>query len=174
MDSSHGISAFACATVNVLGCIGAISRRLSRICQTSSGRITFAALRNRIRLVEEGFANLVFGVMVLLPVLAILGRLVGRGSSAAITIAQHLTLWIAFLGALLCTRDQRHLSLSTSELLSEKHRHWAKLFTHSVAAATCALLAYASYKLVKADMASPEAIFASVPVWVGTPCLPMA
>jgi C4-dicarboxylate transporter, DctM subunit len=135
---------------------------------------SFWGLRNKVHLAEEGFLNLVFALMVLLPVAAILLRVVGLGFSGAISVVQHLTLWIGFLGALLCTRDGHHLSLSTAELLPEERRKWAKIFTHAIAAATCALLAYASVRLVQADMKSPEAVFGSVPVWVAEIVMPIA
>lgn len=87
---------------------------------------------------ENGLINAVFGVMMLLPVIEILSRKVfGRGITGSAAVVQNLTLWAGFLGALLCTREDKHLSLSTAELLpAGRPRAYARIFTHSVAAAT--------------------------------------
>jgi C4-dicarboxylate transporter DctM subunit len=79
-------------------------------------------------------------------------RLGGRDLPGASILAQHITLWIGFLGALLATATERHLGLSTLELLPAGWpRKAAKLYAHAISAATVALLAYASFVLVRSE-----------------------
>lgn len=126
--------------------------------------------------VEDGTINAVFLVMGCLPVLQIIVRkLFGASIPGAQPIVQHLTLWAAFLGALLATREGKQLSLSTAELLPEGNpRKYAKLFTHTVAAAVTALLAYASLELVKADSQGDAKLVGSIPEWTSEVVMPVA
>jgi tripartite ATP-independent transporter DctM subunit len=125
---------------------------------------------------EEGLINLVFLVMSALPVLEVLSRkIIGRGITSSQTIVQNLTLWAGFLGALLATREGKHLSLSTAELLPEgRPRRAARVFTHAVAGGVTSLLAYASTALVLADSKASNKVFGSVPQWVSEAIMPIA
>lgn len=125
---------------------------------------------------EDGLVNLVLAVMVVLPLGEILVRKLFGGSIAgAGSIVQHLTLWAAFVGALLCTRAGRHLSLSTAELLPEgKPRATARIFTGAIAAAVTALLAYAAYQLVLAEQEGSSRIVGDVPSWWSLIVMPVA
>jgi hypothetical protein len=98
---------------------------------------------------ENAAINLVLGVMISLPILEGVLRLVrGEGIGGSASIVQHLTLWAAFLGALLCTRERAHLGLSTAELIPEgAPRHAAQVFQYTVSAGVTAVLAYASFEL---------------------------
>src|SRR5512145_3063763 len=79
-------------------------------------------------------------------------RFGGRDLPGATILAQHITLWIGFLGALLATATGRHLGLSTQDLLPEGWpRRAARLYVQSVSAATVALLAWASIFLVRSQ-----------------------
>jgi tripartite ATP-independent transporter DctM subunit len=79
-------------------------------------------------------------------------RLGGRDLPGASILAQHITLWIGFLGALLATATGRHLGLSTQELLPDGWpRRSARLYAHAVSAATVALLGFASLTLVRSE-----------------------
>jgi tripartite ATP-independent transporter DctM subunit len=79
-------------------------------------------------------------------------RLGGRDLPGASILAQHITLWIGFLGALLATATGRHLGLSTQELLpSGWPRRAARLYAHAISAATVGLLGWASLSLVRSE-----------------------
>lgn len=125
---------------------------------------------------ENGLINAVFGLMMLLPVVEILSRkLFGRGITGSAAVVQNLTLWAGFLGALLCTRESKHLSLSTAELLpAGRPREYARVFTHSVAAAVTGLLAYSSFVLVVAESEGHQMIVGSLPFWVSIAVMPFA
>jgi len=91
--------------------------------------------------------------MVALPALSTVSRrLLGRELPGSSVLAQHITLWVGFLGALLATATDHHLALSTIELVPEgAPRHAARFFRNVVSAAAAALLAWASVKLVQAE-----------------------
>jgi len=103
--------------------------------------------------VERALVALLLLAMVLLPAASTVSRrLTGRELPGASVLAQHITLWVGFLGALLATISGQHLALSTLDLLPAGWpRRTARFFGQSVSAAACALLAWASVKLVRAE-----------------------
>jgi tripartite ATP-independent transporter DctM subunit len=102
---------------------------------------------------ERALVAVLLLAMVLLPAASTaLRRLTGRELPGSSVLAQHITLWVGFLGALLATASGRHLALSTLDLVPEGWpRRTARLFGQAVSAATCALLTWGSVKLVEAD-----------------------
>src|SRR5947209_13180478 len=57
--------------------------------------------------------------MVLLPVIESVVRRFGAQLTGSAVYVQHLTLWIGFIGALLATAGEKHLALSTMDMLPE-------------------------------------------------------
>jgi tripartite ATP-independent transporter DctM subunit len=79
-------------------------------------------------------------------------RLFDREMPGAAELARHITLWVGFLGAMLATSTGRHLALATLEVVpAGPARRAATFFGQAVSAATCALLAFASYQLVRSQ-----------------------
>jgi tripartite ATP-independent transporter DctM subunit len=92
-------------------------------------------------------------LMALIPVVELLGRaLFSTGIPGATEYLQHLTLWIGFLGAMLATREGKHLRIAT-------HKKWLSPFAKRllncaeafIAAAICIGLFGASLELVVAE-----------------------
>ncbi len=102
---------------------------------------------------ERALVALLLLAMVLLPAASTVSRrLSGRELPGASVLAQHITLWVGFLGALLATISGHHLALSTIDLLPAGWpRRMARFFGQAISAAACALLAWASVKLVRAE-----------------------
>ncbi len=93
-------------------------------------------------------------------------RLLGRGLAGSAILVQHLTLWVGFLGALLATIHERHLALSTAEVIPRgAPRRAAELLARVVSTAVCALLAYAAVELVLADRGSDRTLPFGIPFW---------
>ncbi|HMM36711.1 MAG TPA: TRAP transporter small permease subunit, partial [Thermoanaerobaculia bacterium] len=91
---------------------------------------------------EQALLVAALAVATALPLVDAFGRPLGGfhvpGSGS---ILQLVTLWIAFVGGLLATREGTHLTLSTAELLgSGRARRLARNFAFSVAAAALAPL----------------------------------
>src|SRR5207244_3920802 len=102
---------------------------------------------------ENWLMTAIFAIMSGLPLIEIvLRKTIGQGIPSSSQIVQHFTLWAGFLGALLASREDKHLSLSTAELLPPgAPRRISRFFTHVVAGGVTALLCAASVKVVLAD-----------------------
>ena len=102
-------------------------------------------------------------------------RFLGRGLTGSGILVQHLTLWVGFLGALLATIAERHLALSTAEAIpAGLPRRLASLLTRMVSSATCALLAYASARLVWVERVSDRTLPFGIPFWWSELVMPVA
>lgn len=127
--------------------------------------------------IEEGVLALVLGAMVLLPVISVLSRVTtGRSIAVANVWVQNLNLVLAFVGAVIAARTMSHLSLSTGELfkLNPTWQNRISRFTTAVAVAVTALLAFASYEFVRAEMAGSSAeLPGGVPTWVVQAAMPV-
>ncbi len=111
--------------------------------------------------------------MVLLPLAEIVVRQTGTGIPGALPFEQHLTLWIAFLGAALAAREGRLLALATGNFLPEgRFRAIAAVFTGGVSAMVATLLGRASLDLVQIEREGGIEMAAGVPVWVGQAVMP--
>lgn len=125
---------------------------------------------------EGGVLVVAFLLSMVLPLVDAIGRPFGGfyvpGSGA---YRAQLTMWLAFLGGLLAAREGHHLTLSTAEALrSPKVRDAARLFSGSVAAAICGVLAYSSWGVVMADRMQGEVLAIGIPVWVSECVMPVA
>jgi tripartite ATP-independent transporter DctM subunit len=129
-----------------------------------------------IAAVERWTLVAMIGVMAILPTLETAGRkLLGHGFPGQQLIVQHLTLWVTFLGALLATRSQKHLSLATGELIPEgRPREVALFLVNTFSAGLTAFLAYASFELVRADSARPTVIVGPIKEWWSECIMPLA
>jgi len=103
--------------------------------------------------------------MILLPTLEAVLRRVGGSVPDAIPYTTHLTLWVGFVGAMLATATERHLALSSVDLLPERLRTPARSYGHIVAALVMAVLAYASVKMIVADHGRIDSLAGGVPEW---------
>ena len=125
--------------------------------------------------VEDGLAATVLLAMAALPVLEFAARaILGAGIPGAIATVQNLTLWIAMLGALIASREGRHLGLSTAMLhMPPALGACAGAFAAAVSAAVAAGLFWAGLQFVLAETASPTQIGGWLPIWVAEAILPV-
>lgn len=112
----------------------------------------------------------------ILPLVDALGRPLGGFSiPGSGTYRTQLTLWLAFLGGLLATRERKHLTLSTAEVIRHARvRSAARLFSSAIAAAVCAVLAYSAAGVVAADRQAGTMLAIGIPVWVSECVMPIA
>ena len=118
---------------------------------------------------------LVLLAMIALPVLATVARRMNWQLPSLAVMVQHLTLWVGFLGALRATRYGKHLHLSAIDAVPPGWpRRAARLFTGAVSTTVCALLAYASARLVRAETEVSRFIVPGVPFWWSMTIMPVA
>jgi C4-dicarboxylate transporter, DctM subunit len=109
-----------------------------------------------------------------LPLLEILGReFLGRGVPGSANLVQHLTLSLTFAGAALAARSGRLLTLSTQELIPQRARRWATLFTSAAAAAIVFCLLQASVRIASIDRQTGGTIAWGIPIWVAVAAMPV-
>ena len=114
--------------------------------------------------------------MMLLPLAeAAVRKLFSGGIPGAGTFVQHLTLWVAFLGAALAAREGKLLALATGEFLSKgATRNVAGALSGGVGALATALLFRASLDLVVSEREFGAKLTLGVPVWLTQVVLPVA
>ncbi len=129
-----------------------------------------------LRRVEDTLCVAALLMMGVLPVIEIVLRAVFRtGIPGSTGYVQNLTLWVGFMGAMLASREKRHLSLSTGMVkLPEKIQKAIDMSTGAVSAAVATGLAWAGFEFVHYEMASPTRIGGWLPVWMAETVLPLA
>jgi C4-dicarboxylate transporter, DctM subunit len=135
-----------------------------------------SAIATWIRRAEQVPLVLALVMATVLPLVDAVGRPFGNfhvpGSA---TYVQMLTLWLAFVGGLVATREGKHLTLSTAELFGDgRAARAARIFAYSVAAATVGVLAYAATQVVIADRDGGKMLPIGVPEWVLETIMPIA
>lgn len=113
-------------------------------------------------------------LMVLLPVSEIvLRRFFRTGIAAETPLVQHGTLIVSMIGAVVAARQRRLLSLGSAEFLSGKFRAVATVFAMSLAAATGALLTWASFRFVAIEREGHTTLAWGIPLWIAEAVLPI-
>lgn len=125
----------------------------------------------------EGFLGgfLLAAIAFLLAAEIVLRGLTETGIPAALPIVQHLTLWLAFVGAALAASEGRLLALATGELLPEgKARKSAQVFASLLAAGVTVLLAVSSWRFLQVEREFGDEVALGIPVWVALLVLPVS
>ncbi len=114
--------------------------------------------------------------MAILPVAEMLLRPFGASIPGSHSFVQHLTLWVAFVGAMIATRERRHLTLSTGlKVLPQPWSGYADLATVAAATAVSAGLFWASLEFVRTEYAySLGGQGMWLPIWLLETVLPLA
>ena len=82
-------------------------------------------------------------------------------------LARHLVLWVAFLGAGLATRENRHINIDAiSRVLTPAWRRRAYVLTNLFSASISALLVQAAFTFVRDEQVAGTILFAGIPVWI--------
>jgi tripartite ATP-independent transporter DctM subunit len=129
-----------------------------------------------LRRLEDSLAALIVLAMIALPLAEIAARrLLGQGIPGSIPFVQHLTLWVAFVGAAIAARDDRLLALATGTFLPEgRVRRAAQAFASAVAAFVTGLLLSGAIELVRLEREAGTLLALGIPVWVAQAILPVA
>ncbi|MDH5411746.1 MAG: TRAP transporter small permease subunit, partial [Alphaproteobacteria bacterium] len=139
-----------------------------------SGLAALAGFGRRAESLLAGGALLAMGI---LPVAEMtLRAITGSGIPGLQGFVQHLTLWVAFVGAMLATRAGRHLTLSTGlKIFPDRIQHYGDMLAAAASTAVSAGLFWASYMFVKSQYDfSTGAGGHWLPAWVMQAILPLA
>jgi tripartite ATP-independent transporter DctM subunit len=125
---------------------------------------------------EDGLAVAAFLGMGILPVLELaLRSAFGVGVPGSFGYVQHLTLWVAFLGAMIASREQRHIMLFHGlSVLPERYRRPSRAVVSGISAAVATGLCWASVAFVLSETESGTRLGGWLPVWVAETILPIA
>lgn len=124
---------------------------------------------------EELVAGLALVAMALLPLVESGARVLGSSVPGAIPIVQHLTLWVAFLGAALAARERKLLALATGEFLPQGFwKRFGAVFSATTGAAVAALLARGCFDLLLIEKQAGTTFGPELPVWVAQLALPFS
>jgi C4-dicarboxylate transporter DctM subunit len=119
-------------------------------------------------------AVLLFAGMLIFPLLDVIGRPLNffpiRGNTNWV---QHFTLWIAFIGAILATFENKHLAVATATIFKiERGRKLAEFLVITGSLTILLGLTKASYDLVYYQVESPETIGGWFPLWLAQMIMP--
>jgi len=123
---------------------------------------------------ENAVAIAAISLMTFLPLTEIASRqfrVFGIPGSAV--FVQHLTLWVALLGAAIAARSDRLLAMSANTFLPESWLPNARTFAAAVAAAVSLCLAWASLDFVLAERGGGAILAAGIPKWVAQGIMPV-
>ncbi len=123
------------------------------------GRLTWLASRT-----EDAVLIITLLLMALIPVAELFGRaLLSSGITGSTEYLQHLTLWIGFLGAMLATREGKHLRIATPmNWLPPQASRILDCVEAFISAAVCFGLFGASLQLVVAEAPAIPSWWASI------------
>lgn len=124
---------------------------------------------------ETALAILPLAVMAALVAAAFVVRQLGAGSvPGAQPLTQHLTLWVALLGAVLAARQGKLLAIGSAAYLPDGPlRRAAPVVAGAVGAAVAALLARAAFDMVRLDREAGGVVALGIPIWVAQLVLPV-
>ena len=78
-----------------------------------------------------------------------------------------MVLWIALLGAMAATRDDKHITIDIlSRHLSANGRRFSRLLSDAFTAVVCGLMAYHGARFVVLEYQVDAMAFGSLPAWV--------
>lgn len=124
--------------------------------------------------IEGWFASLVLVVMVVLLSVEMVARALGTGVPGSVSLVQHLTLWLAFLGAALAATEGKLLALATPTFFPEgRWRDISKVIAWTIGAGVTALLLRASYAFMMVEKEFGDEFALGIPVWVALLVLPV-
>lgn len=129
-----------------------------------------------LRRTEDALLGLLLAVMVVLAASQILLRNVfDTGLFWADPLLRALVLWVGLLGAVVASREDRHIAIDVlSRLLPARFNGWTRPVTSLFTAGVSAVVAYHAVRFVASDYAAGTTAFGGVPAWAVEAVVPLA
>ena len=140
----------------------------------ASGRSGF--FLRLIRYCEDGFLVVLLAAMIGFAVTQIVLRnLFDSGLSWADPLLRLLVLWVGLAGAMVATRQDRHIAIDVlTRYLPPRWQLAAQVIVDLFAALVSAIVAYHAGRLMIMDKEAGAIAFAAVPVWICELIIPLA
>ena len=124
----------------------------------------------------EGFLLiLILSFMVVFSFLqVVLRNIFSGGIPWADIFLRHLVLWLAFIGAALTTRYEKHISIDIlSRFLSKELNVFRKILINAVSGIVCCFLSRASWVFMMDEKIAGSELFSGIPTWYFLIVLPV-
>ncbi len=128
------------------------------------------------RLIENTALAAILSGMILLAGTQIFLRIfIGGGIPWANEGLQLMVLWVAMLGAVVASREDRHISIDVlSRVLPDRLKAWAAALVHAFTAAVALTLAWYSWEFVAGSREYQDTLLNGLPAWWFQAVLPVA
>ena len=128
------------------------------------------------RQAENATLAVLLGALVLLAVGQIVLREVFEtGFFRADELIKLLVLWLAMVGSIAATRDNRHIRIDAlSHLLPETAVVAIRLFVDVFAAIVCAVIAWQAWRYLQLEIEFEDTVLINVPAWMAHVIVPAA
>lgn len=138
-------------------------------------RVMFARLARYSCNLEDALLIVAFLALLLLAGTQITMRnLFDSGFGWIDPLLRILVLWVGMLGAVVATREDRHISIDVlSRFAPRKVLPWLKRVTATATALICGLLAWHTFRFVRDEYAYSDVEVAGLPVWIWQSILPI-
>lgn len=125
--------------------------------------------------IESILVIALLSVMVLLGFIQVVLRNVFQsGIIWADIVLRHLVLWIGFVGALLATTNDRHISIDAfARFMPNRVQHGIAVITNIFAAVVCFFLFKASLTFIGFEISDHHTLYANVPAWYSEIIIPV-
>ncbi len=133
-------------------------------------------LLNKIHRIEDGIlAFLLFSMILIATSQIFLRNIFDSGIIWADPLLRIMVLWIALLGALAATRENKHISIDLlTRFLSAKAQSFSKSFVNLFSASVAGLLTYHCIRYVIMEYESQTKVITNIPAWIVELILPVA
>ena len=149
-------------------------RRLTDIWKSYAERTRAADGTSLAARIEDSLAAVALVALALLPTLESLSRsLAGRSFYSSAEAVQHLVLWVALLGGMITTREERHLALTAGmDALKGTTGAVVRTLASALSALVCAALAVSALSFLIVGF-EPGRHIGLVPMWVVGAIMPI-
>jgi C4-dicarboxylate transporter DctQ subunit len=126
------------------------------------------SINNILAKIESVFLIIIlFGMILLAFLQVILRNFFSTSIFWGDTLLRHLVLWIAFIGASLATKENRHINIDVlSRSLSKSAKRVTGIIVNLFASSVCFFLMRASITFLKYEKESGSTLFAEIPIWI--------
>lgn len=117
---------------------------------------------------------LLFGMMLLAVGQIVLREVFATGFVWADELVKLILLWLAMVGSIAASRDDRHIRIDAlSHLLPPLAVRLSRIVVDVFAACVCGVIAWHSYRYLKLEIEFAETVLIDVPMWIAHLIVPL-